>query len=209
MRRCTCSAGVVRARISTFSATCAVEIHTFCPVTILVAPSFRAGAELRRVEPGIRFRDGEAGTLAPGDERGQHAPLLRVRAEHHHGVEPEDVHVHGRGAAHAGPRFRHRLHHDRRLHDPEPGAAIVFRHADAEPAIPCERLVQLGREAPVAVARQPVLVIEGRADARDGVAHRNLLVAQGEIHRGSSFVRPLPDRPPDDVNSPPETRREP
>ena len=152
--------------------------------------------ELRRVEPGIRLGHREAGALASGDERGQHAPLLRLGAEHHHGVEPEDVHVHGRRAAHAGARFRHRLHHDRRLGDAEPGAAIILRHADAEPAIARERLVQLAREAPVAIARQPVLVVERRADPRDGVAQRNLLLVQREIHCGFSFVRPLPDPPP-------------
>jgi hypothetical protein len=121
----------------------------------MVAVAQRARLELERVQPGVRLGHREAGLVAAGDQRRQPARLLLVVAEHHHRVQPEDVHVHRRSARQAGPGGRDRLHHQRRLGDAQARAAPGLRHRDAQPAGIGQRLVELVREAAVAVlARQ-------------------------------------------------------
>ena len=117
---------------------------------VAVAVAHGARLEPRRVEADVRLGHGEAGLLLAGDQRRQKALLLLLGAEHDDRIEPEDVHVHGGGALHAGARLRDRLHHHRGFGDAEPGAAVVFRHGDAEPAVGGERLMQVVREAAVA-----------------------------------------------------------
>ncbi len=119
---------------------------------VAVAPPHRAGFQLRRVEAGIGLGDREAGLLLAGDERGQHAALLCLGAEHHHRVQSENVHVHGGSARHAGAGFGDGLHHERRLGDAESGAAVFLRHGDAEPATFRERLMKIVGKTALTVA---------------------------------------------------------
>ena len=101
---------------------------------VAVAVAHRPRLEPGRVEPDIGLGHREAGLFLAGDQRRQKAPLLLVGAEHDDRVQPENVHVHRRGAAEPGAGLRDRLHDDRRLGDAEPAAAIFLRHRDAEPA---------------------------------------------------------------------------
>ena len=150
---------------------------------VAVALAHRARLEPGRVEPGIGLGHREAGLFPAGDQRRQKAPLLLVGAEDDDRVQPEDVHVHRRGAAEPGPRLRDRLHDDRRLGDAEPAAAIFLRHRDAEPAAFGHRPVEFVREAAVGVLLQPVIVAEALAQPRHRVADLQLLGGQGEGHR--------------------------
>ena len=52
------------------------------------------------------------------------------------------------------------MHHDRGFRHPETGAAIFFRHGDAEPARIGHRAMKLERELAIVVARQPVVITE-------------------------------------------------
>ncbi len=154
------------------SATCAVEVQTFCALQH-VARALLLGARLDRagVEPGIGLGHGEARLDLARRERRESAALLLGGAEAHDRIEAEDVHVHRGRARHAGARLRDRAHHRRRLGYAEAGAAIVLGNADAEPAAGRDRAVELVREDAVAVAAEPVLVAEAGADAPDGVLH--------------------------------------
>ena len=78
--------------------------------------------------------------------------------------------------------MRNRLHHDRGLGDAEPGAAVFLRHRDAEPAAFRDRLMELVRKLAVAVACEPVLVVEAGAELRDRVAQLELIRGEGKIH---------------------------
>jgi hypothetical protein len=62
---------------------------------VVVALPLRAGLQLRGIQPRVRFGDGKAGFFGAGDDRRQHPAALLVGAEHHHRVEPENIHVHG------------------------------------------------------------------------------------------------------------------
>ena len=109
-----------------------------------VAP-FRAGLELRRVEPRVGFGHRKADLVLPAHDRGKHALLLLLRAEQHDRLQAEHRHVDARRAAHAGARFGDRLHHHRGFGDAEPRAAELGRHRDPEPAastIDCEEIVR-------------------------------------------------------------------
>ena len=83
---------------------------------------------------------------------------------------------------HAGAGFGDRAHHDRGFGDAETGAAIGFRHADAEPAGIGQRLVEIVRKAALAILLQPVGIIEVAADFRDRVANGFLIVREREVH---------------------------
>ena len=78
------------------------------------------GADFRRVQAGVGLGDGKACLVFAADQRRQHARLLFLGAEHHHRVEPEDVHVHRRSAAHAGAGFGDGLHQHRGFRDAKP-----------------------------------------------------------------------------------------
>jgi hypothetical protein len=60
----------------------------------------------------------------------------------------------------------------------------LLGHRDAEPAVAREGLVEIGREAAFAVALQPVVVVEARAELRDRLAQALLLGRQREIQAG-------------------------
>ena len=117
-----------------------------------------------------------------GDHRRQHAALLRLGAEHDDRVEAEDVQVDGRGARHAGAELGHRLHQDRGFGDAEAGAAIFFRHGDAEPVGLGHRGEEGVREGRGPVALQPVSIVEAGAELQHLVADLLLFVGQGEVH---------------------------
>jgi len=61
-------------------------------------------------------------------------------------------------------------------------APPCFRHADAEPAALGHGPVELVGEPAVAVAREPVLVPEGGAEAPHPFLYRTLRLAQRELH---------------------------
>ena len=88
-----------------------------------------------------------------------------------------------------GARLRHRLHHDRRLGDAEPAAAVFLRHRDAEPAALGHRLVEFVRKPALGVLLQPVRVVEPRAQPRHRLADFQLLGGQGETHGQFSRAR--------------------
>ena len=152
---------------------------------VVVAEVAGEGLEPGGVQAGVGLGHGEARLLLAADQRRQPALLLLVAAEHHDGVQPEDVHVHGRGAGEARARFADRLHHQRRLGDPEPRAAMLLRHGDAQPAGLRDRGMELVRKTAVAVALEPVLRVEALAQLEDCVANGALLGGEGEIHGGS------------------------
>ena len=149
---------------------------------IFVAGPRRAGLQLCGIETGIGLGDGKAGPFRTRDDPRQHAPALLWRAEHHHRIEPEYIHVDRRSTRHAGARFCNRPHHDRGIQDAEPGAAIGFRNADAEPAGICQRLVEVGGVTALLVLFQPISVVETRADLADGITNRFLVGGEREIH---------------------------
>jgi hypothetical protein len=141
---------------------------------VTVAPALGAGFELCGLEAGVGFGHREAGFFLAGGDRRQHAALLFIGAVHHDRVEPENVHVHGGCAGQSGARGRDRLHHDRRLGDPETRAAVGFRHADAEPAGIGDGAPEFLGKLTVAVALEPILIVEARANTCDSLAQRSL-----------------------------------
>ena len=149
---------------------------------IAIVLRHRAGLELRGVESGVRFGDGETGLLAALDHRRQHPLALLLGAEHHDRIEAEHVDVDGGGARHAGAALRDRAHHDRGFGDAEPGTAIGLGNADAEPSRIGQRLVEIVREAALVVLPQPIGVVEILTDLGDRVTDGLLLVGEGEVH---------------------------
>jgi hypothetical protein len=82
--------------------------------------------------------------------------------------------MHGRRAGKAGPGRRDGSHHDGGFGDAEARAAISLRDAHAQPAVGGERAMKRFREFPVAVALQPIIVAEPRADFFNRGAQRLL-----------------------------------
>ena len=66
---------------------------------------------------------------------------------------------------------------------------MLLRHGHAEPAAAGDGVTEFTRPAPVAVALEPVIGAEVGADRLDGVADRELVVGEIEIHAGSSRSR--------------------
>ena len=140
--------------------------------------------QLEGVQPGVGLGHGKAGLVLASDQRRQHALLLRVAAEHHHRMQAKDVHVHRRRARQAGAGGGDGVHHQRRLGDAQAGAAVGFGHGDAQPAGVGQRAVEVVGKAPLTVLAQPVVGVERRADALDGVLNLLLLGGEGEVHAG-------------------------
>ena len=155
---------------------------------ITVAAAFGASLQLGGFQAGIRFRHCKARLLLAGDDRRQHAPLLFFAAVNHDRIEPEDVHVHRRGAGKSGARRRDGLHHHRGLGDAEARAAEGFRNADAKPAIPRQRAMKFVRKLTVEIAREPIIIAKARANLLDRRAHRLLQVCEREVDWGYSAV---------------------
>ena len=141
---------------------------------------------MRGIKTGVRLRHAETGSIAAGNERRQPAFFLGVAAEYDDRVEAEDVHMHGGGVRHAGAGRGDGLHHDRRLDDAEPGAAVLHRHRNPEPAIAREGGMKFVGETPCAVLLQPVIKVELGAHRGDRGADRFLLGRNSEIHLSSS-----------------------
>jgi hypothetical protein len=172
----------VRARISIFAATRAVEIQIFCP---------RRSLEFGRIEARVRFGDGKAGLLLTADQWRQPALLLLGTAEDHDRIQPENVHVHGGGAREPSARLADRLHHQRGFGDAKPGAAMLGRHRDTEPAGVGNGTMKVVGETAVTIALEPIGGVEALAQLRDAVADRKLLGCEGEIHLIATQRRPL------------------
>ena len=153
---------------------------------IAVAFADGAGFELRRVEPGVRLGNREAGLLASFDHSRQHAPLLLFSAEHDDRIEAEDIDVYCRSARHAGAGFGDGPHHDRGLGDAETGTAILLGNTNAEPAFRGECRVEIVRKAALAISFEPVRIVEAAADGQDRIADRLLFGAESEIHQTRS-----------------------
>ncbi len=154
----------------------------------MVAAALGSHLECGGVEPGIRLGHCETGLVLARNQGRQHAALLRVGAEHHDRLQAEDIDVHGGSARHGGAGFGDRLHHDGRLGDAEARAAIGFRHGDAEPSRLRQRSVQLMRKIAGAVLREPIGVVELRAELEDLVPDLLLLLVQRKVHDGFRCV---------------------
>ncbi|MNX61053.1 hypothetical protein D3C86_919780 [compost metagenome] len=158
---------------------------------VLVTLAHRACRQLGGVQAGIGFGHGKAGLLAAGDQGFQPTAALLVGAEHHHGVQAEDVHVYSRRAGKARAGRGDSLHHQRRFGHAQARAAILRRHRNAQPAVASQVGVQWLGKAAFAVAFQPVFVGVAVADARYGVAQRQLLRGEGKVHQWfPSWVMP-------------------
>ena len=142
----------------------------------------REGLDLRRVEPGVRLGDAEAGLLRAGDQRAQHALLLLGSAQHDDRMRGEQVDLQRRHRRRAAAARGDGIHHDRRLGHAEVRAAEFLRHRDAEPAVRGHRGMKLVRELRRRVLVAPVLVGEPRADALHRICDGTLVVSQIEVH---------------------------
>jgi len=129
-----------------------------------IAAAHGPRGQLGRIETGVRLGDGKARLFVALDQRRQEAALLRVAAEDDDRIEAEDIHVQRGGAGEGGARFGDRLHHRRRLGDAKSAAAVGLGHGDAEPAGLGKGAMELVREVPVAIAAQPILIVEAAAD---------------------------------------------
>src|SRR6185437_14970781 len=134
------------------------------------------------VETGIGFGDRKAGSVRPRHDRRQHPLALLPGAEHDHGIESEDIHVHSGGARHAGTRLRYRAHHDRSFKNAEAGAAIFLGDTDAEPTGIRQRPMKIGGVTTLLVLLQPIGVVEARAYLCNRVTDRFLVGSEREIH---------------------------
>jgi hypothetical protein len=61
-----------------------------------------------------------------------------------------------------------------------------LRNADAEPAAGGDGAAEFFGKFPVAVAREPIIVVKARADFFDSLAQRKLKLGQGEVDGGCS-----------------------
>ena len=149
---------------------------------VVIAAAVGAHLDGGGVEPGVGLGHGKTGLVLAGDQRRQHAALLLLGPEHDHRLETEDIDVDRRRAAHGRAGFRDRLHHEHGLGDAETGAAVLFRHRNAEPAGRGQGGVQLMRKRAGAILLQPIGIVELGAELADLVADLLLLRAQREIH---------------------------
>ena len=194
-------------------ATCAVEVHTFWPRTTIAARNLLGeGLDARRVEAGVGLGEAEGALVLPGDQAGHPARFLLGRAFHDDRMRPEQIDVHGRGRRHAAAVAGDLVHHDGRLGDAEPGAAVLLRHGDAEPAGLGHRAVELAREDAVLVARQPIVVAEPGHDGAHALADRLTLVLRSARALASLIASPFRSRrassaPPSDGECRPSCRR--
>ena len=139
------------------------------------------------VEAGIGLGHPEGADILPIDEGWEEAPALFLAAMPHDDPRREDGDMHRRGAGHARTGFRHRLHGERSLGDAEPGPAIFLRHGGADPAAGGEGRHEFAGKFTVAVACQPIAIVEPLAKAQHVIADHLLLVAEHGVHerRGS------------------------
>ena len=63
-----------------------------------------------------------------------------------------------------------------------------LRRADAEPAFPRQRVVEIMRKAALAVTSQPIIIIEPRANRSDSLADSVLFMSKLEFH-SVSFLK--------------------
>lgn len=132
------------------------------------------GLQFQRVEARVRLRNAEARPVLARDQRHQHAALLLVRPKLPHRLQPENVHVHRAGTRVRRPALRNRLHHHRRLRDPQLTAPVLARHADAQPPVFGDCPVEFHREPVLLFRGSPVCVGELRTYLADGFADRAL-----------------------------------
>ena len=132
--------------------------------------------DARRVEAGVGFGEAEGALILTGNQTRDPTSLLLVRSLHHDRMRAKKVDVDGRRGCHGAAVTGDLIHHDRRLRDAEPGAAVFFRHRDAEPTAIRHRAMELVREFPVLVALEPVVVIEASHDRADAFADRVALI---------------------------------
>ena len=149
---------------------------------IVIAAAIGPDLDGGGVEPGIRLGHGKASLVLAGDQRRQHAAFLLLGPEHDHRLEPEDIDVDRRRAAHGGAGFRDRLHHQHGLGDAETGSAVLFRHRDPEPASRGQGGMKLMGKIAGAILLQPIGIVELGAELADLIADLLLLRAQREIH---------------------------
>ena len=102
---------------------------------------------------------------------------LVVGAVHDDGVGAENVDVNSRSRGHAA-RFGHRVHHEGRFGDTQPGPTELRWHGNAKPAAVGHGLLEFVRKLAGVVALVPVVVTELGADSADLILNRLLLFAE-------------------------------
>src|SRR5690606_29646192 len=136
--------------------------------------SYRLCCDPGGVQSSIRLCDGKAGFLLATYDRTSHPPLLLLRADNAHGVEPEDVDLHRRSTLHPAAACSDRQHHPHLCPPPEPGAAVLFRHRDAQPSTIGDSAIELMREFAFLILLSPIIVAE--IGANSGYAVSDILV---------------------------------
>lgn len=124
--------------------------------------------------PASGSADAEAGALLPGDQEQQHARLLCFAAKAHHRLQAEDIDMHRGHHRHAPPADL--PHYQRRIGNARSRPAMFLRRGDAVPAAARDPSGEVMRKGTVAVARQPVGIVEEVALAGDGLGDGALIV---------------------------------
>ena len=138
--------------------------------------------DVRGVEAGVGLGNTETAFILTRHQARHPAPLLLVRAEHHDGMRPEQVDMHGRRSRDAATVADHFMHHERRFGHTQAGATVSFRHGDAEPAGCGHGAVKGMGEFAIVVALQPIIRIKALHDGAHRVRNRALLFGQIKIH---------------------------
>ncbi len=148
--------------------------------------AFRGGLELCGFQACVRLGHRKAGFFLSRSDRRQHAAFLLRGAVKHHGMEPENIHVHGGSAGQPGAGGGDGVHHRGGFGDAEARAAELLRDADAEPAAVGDRAIEFLGKVSVAVALKPIIVAKARADFFDCGADGLLKLCDGEVDGGRS-----------------------
>ena len=141
------SRGLVRQSSSIRSASRALVIHTFLPVTRQPPSTFLANVEMLVVSvPASGSVTANDVCSSPVDDPGQEALLQVLAAVVDDRLEAEDADVHGAAAAHAGAGRGDLLLDDGRLGDAQAAPAVLLGDGQAEPAALGHRVVELPGE---------------------------------------------------------------
>ena len=79
------------------------------------------------------------------------------------------------------------MHHERSFTDAQACTAVCLWHSDTQPAGLGQRMVKIIRKTAFLILAQPVVCIEGCADALNRVADLFLFRGTGEVHWVNPF----------------------
>ena len=153
---------------------------------VVITLEHRLGFEARRIQPGVGFGDGETGDVFAFDDGRQPLPFLFLGAEDDDRIEAENADDDGGEAGVRGARFGDRLGQDGGFGDAQAAAAELFRHGDTHPALVGDGPAELFREDAVAVALQPVLIVEALAELGHALFDQLLFGAEIDAHGACS-----------------------